>query len=84
MSFGNLLYLQADNVRRRVRYIENQENKLANTRIAAVFNQICYNENIHIYKYIKQVLLKTMATRALVSFFSRFSSLRTCFLILSG
>ena len=48
MSFGNLLNLPADNVKRRVRYIENIEKKLANTRIADVFNQTCLNE-LYIY-----------------------------------
>ena len=44
MNFGNLLYCQPDNIKRSLRNIEGIEKKMANTRIATVFNQTCLNE----------------------------------------
>ena len=44
MNFGNLLYCQPDNIKRSLRNIEGIEKKMANTRIATVFNQACLNE----------------------------------------
>ena len=59
MNFGNLLFGQPDNIKKSLRNIESIEKKLANTRIATVFNQTCLNEyllptftNIYIYIYL--------------------------------
>ena len=46
MNFGELIYLQPENIKQRVRKIENLEKKLANARIAILFNKTCLNENI--------------------------------------
>ena len=45
MNFGELLQLQPDNIKKQLRKIENLENKLANARVAIVFNKTCLNEN---------------------------------------
>ena len=52
MNFGNLLFLQPDNIKKSLRNIEGIEKKLANTRIATVFNQTCVLKWIYIYIYI--------------------------------
>ena len=57
MNFGELIYLQPDNVKKLLRKIENIEKKLANARVAILFNETCLNENIlpnftNIYIYI--------------------------------
>ena len=46
MNFGNLLYIQPDNVKRNIRNIETTENKLANAKIAVIFSNTCLNENL--------------------------------------
>ena len=53
------MFCQPENIKRSLRAIECIEKKLANTRIATVFNQTCLNEyplltctNIYIYIYI--------------------------------
>ena len=58
MNFRNLLFCQPENIKRSPRAIEYLEKKLANTRIATVFNQTCLNEyllptltNIYISPY---------------------------------
>ena len=56
MNFGNLLSGQPDNIKKSLRNIESIEKKLANIRIAAVFNQTCLNEYIYIYIYIHVVI----------------------------
>ena len=48
MNFGNLLFCQPENIKRSLRAIECLEKKLANTRIATVFDQTCLNEYIYI------------------------------------
>ena len=59
MNFGEFLHLHPENIKKRIRKIENLENKLANARVAIVFNKTCLNENllptftnIYIYIYI--------------------------------
>ena len=44
MNFGNLLFCQPENIKRSLRNIECLEKKLANKRVAPVFNQTCDNE----------------------------------------
>ena len=51
MNFGNLLFGQPDNIKKSLRNIQSIEKKLANTKIAAVFNQTCLNEYIYIYTH---------------------------------
>ena len=46
MNFGELLDLQPENIKKQLRKIENLENKLANARVAIVFNKTCLNENL--------------------------------------
>ena len=53
MNFGNLLFCQPENIKRSLRTVECTEKKLANTRIATVFNQTCVNVYIYIYIYIE-------------------------------
>ena len=57
--FRTCLYIQPDNIKKQVRNIGNLEKKLANARVAIVFNKTCLNENllptftnIYIYIYI--------------------------------
>ena len=45
INFGKFLFIQPDNIKKQVRNIENLENKLANARVAIVFNKTCLNEN---------------------------------------
>ena len=59
MNFGEFLHLHPENIKILTRKIENLENKLANARVAIVFNKTCLNENllptftnIYIYIYI--------------------------------
>ena len=47
MNFGNLLFSQPDDIKKSLRNIESIEKKLANTRIATVFNRTCLNEYIY-------------------------------------
>ena len=46
MNFREFLYIQPDNIKTQVRNIENLEKKLANERVAIVFNKTCLNENL--------------------------------------
>ena len=46
MNFGNLLYIQPENIKRNIRNIETTEKKLANAKIAVIFNNTCLNENL--------------------------------------
>ena len=46
MNFGELLNHQPENIKKFLRKIENLENKLANARVAVVFNKTCLNENL--------------------------------------
>ena len=46
MNFGELIYHQPENIKKLIRKIENLENKLANARVAILFNKTCLNENI--------------------------------------
>ena len=46
MNFGNLLHIQPDNIKRNMRNIETTEKKLANAKIAVIFNITCLNENL--------------------------------------
>ena len=57
--FCRVSILQPDNIKKHARNIEDQEKKLANARVAIVFNKTCLNENllptftnIYIYIYI--------------------------------
>ena len=52
MTFGEFLYIQPDNIKKQVQNIENLEMKLANARVAIVFNETCLNIYICIYIYI--------------------------------
>ena len=57
MNFLNLLHIQPDNIKRNIRNIETTEKKLANAKIAVIFNNTCLNENLlprfsNIYIYI--------------------------------
>ena len=52
MNFGEFLYIQPDNIKTQVRNIENLEKKLANARVAVVFNKTSLNIYIYIYIYI--------------------------------
>ena len=64
MNFGEFLHLHPENIKKLIRKIENLENKLANARVAIVFNKTCLNIYI-IFVYagskfsLIQVLLKT-------------------------
>ena len=50
MNFGQFLYIQPyNNKKKQVRNIENVEKKLANARVAIVFNKTCLNICIYIY-----------------------------------
>ena len=58
MNFGEFLHLHPENIKKLIRKIENLENKLANARVAIVFNKTCLNEHLlptflFIYIYIK-------------------------------
>ena len=46
MDFENLLYIQPENIKRNVGNIEPTEKKLANAKIAVIFNNTCLNENL--------------------------------------
>ena len=46
MNFGELIYLHPENVKKRLRKIENLEKKLTTLRAAILFNKPCLNENI--------------------------------------
>ena len=46
MNFGELLYHQPENNKKLLRKIENLEKKLANARVAIVFNTTCLNEHL--------------------------------------
>ena len=46
MNFGNLLYIQPENIKKNIRNIETTEKKLANAKIAVIFNNTCLNENL--------------------------------------
>ena len=37
MNFGNLLYIQPENIKKNIRNIETTEKKLANAKIAVIF-----------------------------------------------
>ena len=57
MNFGELIYQQPENIKKMLRNIENLEKKLANARVAILFNKTCLNENTlpkftNIYIYI--------------------------------
>ena len=52
MNFGNLLYIQPENIKRNIRNIETTKKKLANAKIAVIFNNTCLN--IYIYIYTKR------------------------------
>ena len=61
MNFGELIYQQPEIIKKMLRKIENFENKLANARVAILFNKTCLNENIlpkctniYIYIYIRK------------------------------
>ena len=61
MKFGELIHLQSENVKKLLRKIENLEKKLANARVAILFNKTCLNENIlpiftNIYIYIPNII----------------------------
>ena len=43
MNFGELLHLHPENIKKQLRKIENLEIKLANARVAIVFNKTCLN-----------------------------------------
>ena len=43
MNFGNLLYMQPDNMKRNIRNIETSEKKLANAKIPVILNNTCLN-----------------------------------------
>ena len=47
MNFGELIYQQPENIKKLIRKIENFERKLANARVAILFNKTCLN--IYIY-----------------------------------
>ena len=49
MNFGNLLYIQPENIKKNIRNIETTEEKLANAKIAVMFNNSCLNIYIYIY-----------------------------------
>ena len=49
MNFGELIYQQPENIKILIRKIENLENKLANARVAILFNKTCLN--IYIYTH---------------------------------
>ena len=55
MNFGNLLYMQPDNIKRNLRNIETSEKKLANAKIAVILNNTCLNIYIYIYAFRFQV-----------------------------
>ena len=40
-NFRNLLYIQPENIKNNIRNIETTENKLANAKIAVIFNNTC-------------------------------------------
>ena len=46
MNFGEFLDLHLENIKKLIRKIENLENKLANARVAIVFNKACLIENL--------------------------------------
>ena len=46
MNFGELIYQQPEHIKKLIRKIENLEKKLANARVAILFNKTCLNENI--------------------------------------
>ena len=46
MNFGELLHLHPEYIKKQLRKIENLELKLANARVAIVFNKTCLNENL--------------------------------------
>ena len=52
MNFGELIYQQPENIKKFLRKIENFEKKLANARVAILFNKTCLNIYIYIYIYI--------------------------------
>ena len=43
MNFEEFLYIQPDNIKKQVQNIENLEKKLANARVAIVYNKTCLN-----------------------------------------
>ena len=46
MNFGELFYQQPEKIKKLLRKIENLEKKLANARVAIVFNKTFFNENL--------------------------------------
>ena len=56
MNFGNLLFFRPDNIKKSLRNIEGIEKKLANTRIATVFNKTCLKELI-VVAYFKNIYI---------------------------
>ena len=55
ISFGNLSHIQPDNIKRNIRNIETTEKKLANAKIAVIFNiyiYMCVCVYMYIYIYI--------------------------------
>ena len=44
MNFGNLLYIQPENIN--IRNVETTEKKMANAKIAVIFNDACINEKL--------------------------------------
>ena len=48
MNFGELLHLHPEYIKKQLRKIENLELKLANARVAIVFNKTCLNIYIYI------------------------------------
>ena len=52
MNFGNVMYMQPENIKRNIRNIETTEKKLANAKIAVIFNDACLNIYIFYIYYI--------------------------------
>ena len=52
MNFGESIYQQPENIKKLIRKIENVERKLANARVAILFNKTCLNIYIYIYMYV--------------------------------
>ena len=52
MNFGELIYQQPEDIKKLIRKIENLERKLANARVAILFNKTCLNIYMYIYIYV--------------------------------
>ena len=46
INFGNLLDMQPENIKRNIINIETTEKKMANAKIAVIFNDTGLNENL--------------------------------------